>query len=653
MTEKTYSAKDLSGRDVDIDRTFSESEVDMFSDLFSDFWEENGDNYTDNGGMDAIDIAYSEFFDAYSCGEYSDKKLGKNVGRGLAALAGAGAGYAASNVLNAKDKQKRKDILLKMKQGRASSAEINELKSLKTKINTRKALSTVGGAALATAGTVGLSKLKQKQNKKEMESNYSQEDLFADEFANYFVTNVDHYGDTDEGMDEAYNDFVNSMENETEEVYSEEDEMLMDNFSNFYNDVADLYSNDDQGIEDAFNDFLEIEASMDNYTEDYEINEDEYSEDELAFIDYYTSNEDVYGDKAELAYNDFMEVYSEVENEFEDEYAITDTWRGRGAIGGGATTAAAGAVLGAGTNAARRMILNKKKGEKLSKGLGKSTLKGAGAGALVGGAAGAGLGYTAGKALDKGNYSDYEYSGYGDYAGETFYSEEVQAMAHDFADFYAELEDVYGDDLEMAFDDYSDALENLANEEDVYSEDNYAMQMPKMGKKAKSGLAGAGMGAAAGIAMGAMMDPKAKERKALKAKVKAGTATDADKSKLAELKKARRNRIMKAGGAGAVGGAALGVASETKKGKELRNKVAGSKFGQGVGNATNKTKETFGKAAGSIKGMFNKKGKDEDAGKTSNLKESKESYLNETDMDRNFSANDGSETKSYVLGLLK
>jgi hypothetical protein len=539
----------------------------MFSDLFSDFWEENGDNYTDNGGMDAIDIAYSEFFDAYSCGEYSDKKLGKNVGRGLAALAGAGAGYAASNVLNAKDKQKRKDILLKMKQGRASSAEINELKSLKTKINTRKALSTVGGAALATAGTVGLSKLKQKQNKKEMESNYSQEDLFADEFANYFVTNVDHYGDTDEGMDEAYNDFVNSMENGTEEVYSEEDEVLMDNFSNFYNDVADLYSNDDQGIEDAFNDFLEIEASMDNYTEEYEINEDEYSEDELAFIDYYTSNEDVYGDNAELAYNDFMEVYSEVENEFETEY-----------------------------------------------------------------------------------------SGYDDAAEETFYSEEVQAMAHDFADFYAELEDVYGDDLEMAFDDYSDALENLANGEDVYSEDNYAMKMPnmpKMGKKAKSGLAGAGMGAAAGIAMGAMMDPKAKERKALKAKVKAGTATDADKSKLAELKKARRNRIMKAGGAGAVGGAALGVASETKKGKELRNKVAGSKFGQGVGKAADKTKETAGKAGDSIKGMFNKGKKSEEGNQPSEMKDNNKSSLNETDMDRNFSANDGSETKSYVLGLLK
>jgi len=497
MTEKTYSAKDLSGKETDIDRSFSESEVDLFSDLFSEFWDENGDQYSDLGGTDAIDIAYSEFFDAYSSCNYSNKgkTLNENYGRAAIAGAGAVAGYGAAGILNAKDKNKRKEILLKMKQGRASSTEINELKSLKTKINTRKALSTVGGAALAYGGARLISKHKQKQNKKEMESNYSQEDLFADEFANYFVTNVDHYGDTDEGMDEAYNDFVGSMENETEEVYSEEQEMLMDNFSNFYNDVADLYSNDDEGMEDAFNDFLEIEASMDNYTEDAEIVEEEYSEEELAFIDYYTSNEDVYGDDTELAYNDFMEVYSEVENEFETEY-----------------------------------------------------------------------------------------SGYDDAAEETFYSEEVQEMAHDFADFYSELEDVYGDDLEMAFDDYSDALENLANEEDVYGDDSYAM--PKFNRK--STMKNAGMGAAAGLGVGliagAATDPNSKERKALKDKVKAGTASAADKTRLQELKRSRRNRLMKAGGAGAVGGAAIGagagkVATAMKK-RNVTKKLAERKTNQ-------------------------------------------------------------------------
>jgi hypothetical protein len=617
MTEKTYSAKDLSGREVDIDRAFSESEVDMFSDLFSDFWEENGDNYSDLGSMDAIDIAYSEFFDAYSCGEYSDKniKLGKNTGRGIAAVGGAIAGYGASSILNKKDKQKRKDILLKMKQGRASSAEINELKSLKSKINTRKALSTAGGAALATAGTVGISKLKQNKIKKEMESTYSQEDLFADEFANYFVTNVDHYGDTDEGMDEAYNDFVKSKEENTEEnteeVYSEEDQLLMDNFSNFYNDVADLYSNDDQGMEDAFNDFLEIEASMDNYTEDAEIVEEEYSEQEIAFIDYYTSNEDTYGDNAELAYNDFMEVYSEVENEFENET----------------------------------------------------------------------------------NYSAEENTETVEEVEETQYSEEVQELASDFADFYSELEDVYGDDLEMAFDDYTDALENLANE-DVYAEeveteteDTYAeSQYPKgdnyslsshlkkgISKDAKAGMKGAGMGAAAGLAMGAMMDPKAKERKALKAKVKAGTATDADKAKLADMKKSRRNKLMKATAGGAVAGGVLGVASKTKQGEkvmakagEMGKKVADTKAGKAVSGTAGKVAGATKGAMDKVKGMVSKdKNKSEqDTVETKSMDRSYASNIvfgtnevsgNKTvETEKNFSEKDNkNETQSYVLGLIK
>ena len=66
MTEKMYSANELAGKEVDIDRLFSDSEVEEFSDLFSEFWDLNQDNYSDKDGLEAIDIAYNEFFDAYS-----------------------------------------------------------------------------------------------------------------------------------------------------------------------------------------------------------------------------------------------------------------------------------------------------------------------------------------------------------------------------------------------------------------------------------------------------------------------------------------------------------------------------------------------------------------------------------------------------------
>ena len=310
---------------------------------------------------------------------------------------------------------------------------------------------------------------------------YSNEDQFSDAFAEFFINNVDTYGDTDESIEEAYNDFVKnntiedtySEEIETEDTYSEEELQHAQEFAEFYSDMSDVYSDDETGLDEAYNDFMELNDAMnteDTYSEE---TEDEYSEEELAFIEYYSDNVDAYGENVEEAYNDFMEVVEEVYSE-ENEIAQED------------------------------------------------------------------------------NYSDLE-DVYGD--SETF--------ASDFADFYSELEDVYGDDIEMAFDDYADALEEIANgdnyseEVETETEDTYAMKMPnmpKMGNKAKAGMKGAGIGAAAGLAMGTMMDPKAKERKALKAKVKAGTATEADKTKLAELKKARRARLMKATGAGAVAG---------------------------------------------------------------------------------------------------
>jgi hypothetical protein len=96
--------------------------------------------------------------------------------------------------------------------------------------------------------------------------------------------------------------------------------------------------------------------------------------------------------------NSIEDAYSEVETE--DEYAMGLAQKG-GAVVGGASGAGSGAVAGAAINSARRMILNKRKGEKLTKGLGKSALKGAGAGAVVGGVAGGATGGAVGRKIDK------------------------------------------------------------------------------------------------------------------------------------------------------------------------------------------------------------------------------------------------------------
>ena len=81
-------------------------------------------------------------------------------------------------------------------------------------------------------------------------------------------------------------------------------------------------------------------------------------------------------------------------------------------------------------------------------------------------------------------------------------------------------------------------------------------------------MKGAGYGAAAGTVLGlaggliaGSVGAKAKERKALKAKAKAGTLTESEKARYEELKADRRKMIAKSTGAGLLGGAVVGGAS--------------------------------------------------------------------------------------------
>ena len=105
-----------------------------------------------------------------------------------------------------------------------------------------------------------------------------------------------------------------------------------------------------------------------------------------------------------------------------------------------------------------------------------------------------------------------------------------------------------------------------------------------------AGLAaiGAGIGAVAGGVIGAATSKDGAERKALKAKVKAGKASPAEKAKLAELQKSRRNRILKATAGGAVAGGVVGAGykggkalvnnAQSNMNSNKRNKATGSKY---------------------------------------------------------------------------
>ena len=180
-------------------------------------------------------------------------------------------------------------------------------------------------------------------------------------------------------------------------------------------------------------------------------NERFYSEEELhadQFAAYYAETEDIYGDDLETAYNDFLELSEE------DEYGVKDlgkkflgTSHKASVIGGGIQGAVGGAALGV----IAKGIHNKTKGKKFLDGAGKA----AAIGGVAGGAVGAGVGHVGGKAFKSvGNLA----------------LDQMDNNSDQFAAYYAETEDIYGDDLETAYNDFLE-FSNEASE-DVYSDED-------------------------------------------------------------------------------------------------------------------------------------------------------------------------------------
>jgi hypothetical protein len=456
-----------------------------------------------------------------------------------------------------------------------------------------------------------------------------------DAFSEFYSDLVDVYGDTDEGIEEAYNDFVELSNAETaeEEYYNDEDEFseLEERFMEFYSDTADIYGDTDEGIEEAYNDFVE---ALNETSEDMEYSaEDEteaadtfYSQEELLeeFADFYADTEELYGDDIEAAFDDYTDALDAIalEDQYSNKHKNIETAKsyGRHALAG----AGAGAVIAGTVKYAKNVGENSTKmrnrrdyllskgtanldakehaeladlKEKLqlmrynkdnNKGVSKAMAQGAGYGAATGVAA---------KALSpKFNFKQANYSD----------------ESHE--------EDEYGigDSIKSGWNKTKDGVTGAAKK----------ATSTTGGKMATLGVAGG----ATGAIIGAATDPNSKERKALKAKVKAGTATNAEKVKLAELQKARRNRIMKSTAIGAGTGAVAG---------------AGPK-------AVDFAKNKFGKKKEALPAVVDKAASAEDA-TLEGEKETSYAGLTGKGKDRDFSAGDKRpvDAGSYVTKLIK
>lgn len=194
LEERFYSESELRGKpsgNPETENLYSSYEVEEISDMFSEFYSEYADNYSD------VDQAYEEFIDAYSNvrGElsknqpsqedmedyqdiYSDgkknpKKLGKvtkeggqskGSGRDLpkikvgrkgavagAVAAGGALGYAGGKLWSKGDEAKINEIEAKMSTGTATASEIQSLTKLR-----RKAMAKKVGGTLLGAGSAGL-----------------------------------------------------------------------------------------------------------------------------------------------------------------------------------------------------------------------------------------------------------------------------------------------------------------------------------------------------------------------------------------------------------------------------------------------------------------------------------------------------------------
>lgn len=161
LQDKLYSRSDLTGINLDNndgERYYTEQEIEVFSDLFDEFYSIYSDSYSN------IDAAYDEFLEAYTNLE-SDLislnkpveeppkpstrfKVGPTTTKVLATGLGAGAGYGVSSLVNKKLKKEQAEIETKMSKGLASSRDIERLDSIKKKIKRNIIVSTVGGAGL-------------------------------------------------------------------------------------------------------------------------------------------------------------------------------------------------------------------------------------------------------------------------------------------------------------------------------------------------------------------------------------------------------------------------------------------------------------------------------------------------------------------------
>lgn len=77
---------------------------------------------------------------------------GKNVTTGIVATAGAGAGYLASKLITRKDKARKAELAGKINKGLASKSEIVELNKINKRIKLKTAGSALAGAGIAVGG---------------------------------------------------------------------------------------------------------------------------------------------------------------------------------------------------------------------------------------------------------------------------------------------------------------------------------------------------------------------------------------------------------------------------------------------------------------------------------------------------------------------
>ena len=166
LEDRFYSESEVRGvpsQDIENERVYSSFEVQEITDLFSEFYSENGDHYEN------VDDAYSEFIDAYAVQKFEDitaevnkkepksnrSRVNKAVARTGAAALGAGVGYLIALGLNKKDAKEVAEIQAKMDKGQARATDIQRMEALTKNISRKKK----GGLALGAGAGLGTSYL--------------------------------------------------------------------------------------------------------------------------------------------------------------------------------------------------------------------------------------------------------------------------------------------------------------------------------------------------------------------------------------------------------------------------------------------------------------------------------------------------------------